>query len=120
MVVTVWSTSGKTQLSPREAMATDLYNSGLASVTRQDSGENEYSFTGTLGSRSLLKRRVFSGSTPGITTTVCVTWPHDAAYGWRQLATAISRSLKPGGEQANVKTPSDHRPEDRIATCLGL
>lgn len=120
MVVSVWSASTNARLSPREAMATDLYNSGLASVTQRNAGKTDYAFSGSLGSRSLLKRRIFSRSTPGITTTVCVTWPHDAADDWRQLAAAISRSLKPGSDRANSKRSSNQRPEDGIATCLGL
>ncbi len=120
MVVSVWSASTNARLSPQEAMTTDLYNAGLASVTYRKADKSGYSFAGKMGSRSLLKRRVFSAATPGVSTTVCVTWPSGAAGEWSELASAISRTLKPGIKQTSVATTSKQPPQGRIATCQGL
>lgn len=120
MIVSVWSASTKMQLSPREAMTTDLYNSGLTSVTHRKATESGYTFAGKLGSRFLLKRRVFSKAKPRVVTTVCVTWSSKAADEWAELASAISQTLKPGNGQVNAPATSKQVPEGRIVNCLGL
>ncbi len=94
MYAAVWGEVANHVMKPSEAMATDIYNIGLGEITSQNAGDVEYTLFGTHGSRSLLKRRVYLGSDPHVSATICITWPANANEEWAALAFRIASTLR--------------------------